>query len=140
MLIRKGKKEDILACAKLSALKELTGPSGWHPNKNYFEMVLKSDFIFLVAEEKKVVGYVVGEPLAGKGIMLWFVSVDPAQRGKGVGSLLVKEFEKAAKRNGRRWVLLYAPQFNKETVRFYEKLKYGKGSLVYEFSKDLNKK
>ena len=130
--------KDCAVCANLSKIEELKAPSGWTPTPSYFKQLLKEKQIVVVAEEgKEIVGYVSGEVLHLKVGMLWFTAVSPAHQGKGVGSLLIKAFEKESKKRGVRWIVLYAPKFNKKTLNFYEKKGYKKGHEVVEFAKSL---
>ncbi len=98
LTIRGGTEKDAAVCARLSKIKELKGPTGWVPTKSYFKLLLEENEIFLLAEENKEVrAYALGERLLGKGVMLWFIVVDPKYLRKSISALIFKVLGKECK-------------------------------------------
>ena len=136
MKIRKANVNDCVACSRMSKVKELANAEGWTPSTHYLKAFIKNNQIFLVAqEEKKVIGYAVGESITGKGVLLHYIVIKSEYRGKNIGSALLQDFEREAAKRGNKWALLYAAAFNKKTCAFYEKKNYKKGSESFEFVK-----
>jgi N-acetylglutamate synthase-like GNAT family acetyltransferase len=137
MKIRPAKKEDLSECAKLfhsSVFKEASGDYiSVHSLKYYLDKIY-----FLVAEENgEIAGALFGEALKGKGAILWDFAIKKNLRGKGIGSILLKSFEKNAKIDGKKWIFITAPHKSKFTHKFYNKHRYKKGTLNYEYLKKI---
>ncbi len=91
-------------------------------------------YIFLVAVEgKKIVGYtkvIIKKRWRGfsdkKEVYIDELAVKTGYRGKGVGSRLLKEIEKRAKKLGIKFLTLEADVENLKTLKFYKKHKFEK--------------
>ncbi len=139
--IRKGVLKDCKELVELAKIPELKTPSGYYPSFEWFQAIIKEKQILVVAEEnKKIVGFNMGERIAGDWAISHLIMVNPAYRNKGVGSMLVKAFEDECIRRKFGGVVLYAYANNKNTVDFFKKKKYNEGSPVIEFNKHLGKR
>lgn len=89
----------------------------------------------LVAEiNGKVVGFLRGRINSkAKEAAILHIAVHPSYQGKGIGSQLIREFEKLAKSKGVKRIILGTP-FARE---FYEKLGYKCTKIVYALVFDL---
>ena len=136
--IRNARLEDIDQCFNLANVRELEIQGGGSPPKYWLKSIIEENQIFLVAEENgEVVGFRMGERIAGNIAFAHLLVVKKDKRGKGIGSILSKEFEKECKKR-RLWLILsnvYAK--NKKTISFFTKNGYKRGSLVYEFAKKI---
>ncbi len=87
--------------------------------------------LFLVAEENgSIVGVVLGRWEGRRG---WInrLAVAPAQRHKGLGSLLVSEIEKRLKAKGCEKVNLLIEADNSGVQVFYERIGYNRDDLIF---------
>ena len=107
--IRTARKTDLNECAKLSKLSELQIDERKYPDKKYLSEFLGS--LFVVAEDnKKVIGYALGEKEKHKVVSLNILVVDKKFRGKGIGKLLLNEFIKRAKTLGLKELYTFVPK------------------------------
>ena len=136
MKIRNATLADCIACHKLSATKGLLSPDGSIPPIEWFREQVKNKQILLVAEEKKeIIGYILGDYLPGSATIIHLISVKKEFQNKGVGKKLLKQAEKLSKQHKKMLILLYGYAKSKKTIKFFEKNKYAKGGLYYEFMK-----
>jgi len=87
--------------------------------------------LFLVAEEdKRIIGVVLGRWEGRRG---WIncLAVDPGQRNKRLGSLLVSEVEKRLAAKGCEKVNLLIDTDNSGVQVFYEQLGYSRDDLIF---------
>ena len=137
MIIRKARMSDCKECHEMSNMPELLSPNGKAPNIGWFEAHVRNNQIMFLAEEnKKIIGYVAGEELIEHGMILHLIAVMPEYRNKGIGKRLVTAFENECKKRKVRWIMLYAYD-TKNTVQFFKKNNYEKGSRTIEFVKYL---
>jgi len=128
---------DITQCVKLFDLPELVTANGVGVNAPYLVKFINEKY-FLVAEDKgKIVGALYGEKLKAGGTMMWALAVDSNYQGKGIGTKLMKMFEKNARLDKRKWIVLHASTKTERTVNFYRKLGYDIGNKYVECAKDL---
>ena len=104
-------------------------------NKKYKLEKGKIYFIHLIAEEKgKIIGYLSGflikYRVGGDGELSELV-VSSKERGKGVGSKLVKEFLKIAENKGVDCVQVTTSKENKKAIKFYQRHGFKKSKEVY---------
>jgi len=98
----------------------------------------KSGYIFTVAREgDDVLGYACfgPVPLTAGVYDLYWIAVDPAARGNGIGRALMEQMEAEVKARGGRLILIetsgtlpYAP-----TRRFYESCGYRYQAVIHDF-------
>ena len=121
--IRTARKTDLNECAKLSKLSELQIDERKYPDKKYLSEFLGS--LFVVAEDnKKVIGYALGEKEKYKVVSLNILVVDKKFRGRGIGKLLLNEFIKRAKELGLKELYTFVPKWNEKTMNFYKNNKF----------------
>ena len=132
MIVRRGKKNDIAACMKLSESEN----KGYWTRPDFARCVSDKHVIFLVAEEnKKLAGFINGfiVPTKLAEAMIHETRVDPKQRGRDIGTKMVDAFCKAAFKKGARTV--YA-LIDKNLEPFYiESCKFKKSGFWIETSK-----
>ncbi|MBI4059326.1 GNAT family N-acetyltransferase [Candidatus Microgenomates bacterium] len=137
MEIRSATKNDLAVCEQLGRIPEFKLPSGGHLGADFLENYLDRDFFLVAEENNEVIGYLIAEPLKGKVAILWFITMKDAARNKGFGTKLLAEFEERAKIRGIEWIVLYAPNFNQQTLKFYQKHGYNLGKSFTECNKQL---
>jgi ribosomal protein S18 acetylase RimI-like enzyme len=132
--IRLAKLKDCKRCAELSEIDELKTAAGEFLPEEYFKIFVDEDQLFFVAEEEgKLLGYILGEPMKGKMAFLGLLAVDKGSRGKGIGKKLIKSFRNKCDEKGLKFILLYAPKFNENTIEFYKKCEFTKGKEYINF-------
>jgi len=132
--IRLAKLEDCKNCAELSRIEELRPAESDFISEGYFRIFVDKDEMFFVAEDNgEIVGYILGEPMKGKMANLGLLTVNSKLRGKGIGKKLVETFRKKCDEKGLKYILLYAPKFNKNTLEFYKKCGFKEGKEHIQF-------
>ena len=138
MRIRQAIMADCPRCRDLSNIKELEWADGFRMPIDSFEAYITENRIFLIAEhEGRVLGFVLGERITWDIGILNALAVDHTTRGKGIGTELVRAFEKECARRGVKYVELHASKINPKAGNFYQKLGYGKGLDLVEYVKEL---
>ena len=132
--IRLATVNDCKKCAELSRIEELRPAGSDFISENYFRILVDGDELFFVAEKnKEVVGYILGEPMKGNMASLGLLAVSEKHRGEGIGKGLVETFRKKCDEKGLKYILLYAPKFNKSTLEFYRKCGFNEGKEHIQF-------
>ena len=125
-------------CYKLSAVPELATPFHEPPPLFWFQNIVKEKQILLVAKDnKKIIGFRMGERIAGNWAIAHLMMVHKEYRKKGVGTLLIEAFEKECKRRKIHGIMTYVYKDN-NTVDFFKKKGYILGSTVIEALKPLD--
>jgi len=138
MRIRQASLSDCPKCRDLANIKELEWADGFRMPVDYFEAYIKENRMFLIAEvDGKILGFVLGERITWDIGILNALAVDHTTRGKGIGTELVRAFEKECARRGVKYVELHASKINPRAGNFYQKLGYGKGLDLVEYVKEL---
>jgi ribosomal protein S18 acetylase RimI-like enzyme len=116
------RKEDIKKCVDIARTPELMLPDKTYPDDIYFRKVLDSDSIFLVAKNgKKILGFLIAHNIIGVSSFLDTLAVSKESRGKGIGRMLVSEYERHIKKEKIHYIFLFAMVTNESTLKFYEK-------------------
>jgi ribosomal protein S18 acetylase RimI-like enzyme len=137
--IRLAKTGDCKKCAELSRIEELRPAGSDFISEGYFHVFVDKDEMFFVAVDKrKIIGYILGEPMKGNLANLGLLTVDSNFRGKGVGRKLVEVFRKKCDEKGLKYLLIYAPKFNSKTVEFYKKCGFKEGKEHIQFLETRN--
>jgi len=113
-MIRKAKKSDINAVLYLQKLDK-----GTYWKQTDLEKAIKDkDVVFLVAEDKKVIGYIIGEipPTKRTEAAICETRVHKKERGKRIGTKLVNELCKQCFKKGVKTI--YA-QIEPKHLKFY---------------------
>ena len=141
MKIRKAKKEDIpeikdlvlklfSVCDKIDPADKLD--KSWFKksksNKFYIDLLKKKDKLLLVAEDKKIVGYLLLEtknrdPFI-KENKVGYISelfILPKYRGKGISKEFFKEANKWFKKKKFKWLNVSTHSLDKPANKFWEK-------------------
>ncbi len=131
--------KDIGVCARIAAnspLKDTYGftRQGWE-NRLREAMNDSLSLLYLAEEEGAVAGFAW---VHTKGVFLSapylrFIAISPAFSGKGLGSMLLDEFESRTRDGGRDFFLLVS-DFNSNAIRFYEKHGYEKVGELKDFA------
>ncbi|MDD5212945.1 MAG: GNAT family N-acetyltransferase [Candidatus Gracilibacteria bacterium] len=136
MNIREANINDLEKCEELSQMPELIWASGEYYTKDFLERYLENnEGCFLVVElENIVIGYLLGEKLKAKGSIVWSMGIQKEYRGKGIGSKLLKTFEKNIQDDGYEWTYLVGRTESEELKHFYSKngFSVGKNNTEYE--------
>ncbi|NCN86689.1 GNAT family N-acetyltransferase [archaeon] len=133
MKIRKATKKDIEQIRKIADVEELRVTGGDRaPSERWFNAFIKEKQMFLVAEEdKKIVGFILGERVTGDLGYLWEIGVEKKLRSKGIGKLLLNEFIKESKKRKLRSIITYGC-YNKKTLNFFKKNNFFHGEKCEE--------
>ena len=134
MKIRLAILEDCKGCAELSRIEELRPADSDFISEGYFRTFIDRDKMFFVAEEEgEIIGYILGEPMKGGLAYLGLFTVSKGFRGKGIGKQLLSVFRKRCDEKKLKVLILYAPKFNKDTLKFYKKCGFKKGKEHIQF-------
>jgi GNAT superfamily N-acetyltransferase len=132
--IRPARETDLKACARILHTRELAGAGGWYPTPGVLKRCMGR--YFLVAEDGgRILGCSVVEPLR-YGVIGWWFAVTKGARGRGVGSALLAELERTARRSGKHFFLVYS-KVGSKAVEFYRKRGYEGGQNFTELIKQL---
>lgn len=128
MIIEKLQLEDVEQAAELQKL-IVPFPIDIEKSREYYKKMLENkDYYLLVAkEEDRILGTVTGiccNALAAPFLVVEDLVVEPEQRGKGIGTLLMEELEKIARRNGCAYAILVSSGHRKGAHKLYERLGY----------------
>ena len=135
--IRKATKKDIGSIVELSKIEELKTATGGFISESYFnEFIDENGIVFVAEDNDNIIGYVLGEPMKGKLANLGLLAVHKDRRGQGIGKMLVDAFRKECDERGLTFILLYAPQFNENTLEFYRKAGFSEGKAHVQFIED----
>lgn len=133
MVIRKAKTSELKAVKKLlDSTPEMDSESDTF-SLAYIDRVLKKG-ILLVAEEK---GFIVGVCFGNYNSKenwadLLGLVVKPQWRGRGIGEMMVREFEKIVKSNKIKTIDLYSDKLRQ---KLFKKLGYSQGRTYISFRK-----
>jgi len=135
MTIRKAKPKDIAQIKKLVDTIEEIDTTQETFSEDYYKRVNRKG-ILLVAEEKNViVGVCFGTyNKKEKWADLLGLAVKPSFRSKGLGTSLIKEFEKIVRSKKLKTIDLYS---DKKQLRLFKKLKYKQGRNYIALRKKL---
>lgn len=129
--------DDCARCAELSRIEELRPAQSDFISEGYFRLFVDDDEMFLVAEDfGTVVGYALGEPIKGNMALLGLLAVDKSVRGKGIGKKLIQAFRERCDEKGLKFIILYAPQSNENTLEFYRRCGFTEGKGHVQFIED----
>ncbi len=137
MLIRKAEKKDLKQCENLVHIPEMKLATGGFFDQFLLEKYLDKNFFLVAEDEKEVIGLIIGEPIKANGSIVWMIAISENIRGKGIGSLLLEEYEKKVKKIGITWIVLYGYQKNPKVLDFYRKHGFSEGVKSVEFVKDI---
>lgn len=125
-------------CYELSGVPELATPFHEPPPLFWFQNIVKEKQILLVAKDnKKIIGFRMGERIAGNWAAAHLMVVHPAYRNKGVGTQLIEAFETECKKRNMHGIMTYVHN-NPATLAFFKKKGYILGSTVIEAVKPLD--
>lgn len=132
-MIRKARKSEIREIKKLvDSFKEMDViPDTF--SEQYYQRILKKGILFVAEENNKIIGVCFGDyDLKEKWADLLGLVVKKEFRKKGIGSLLIKEFEKTVKKKKLKTIDLYA---DKTQLSLFRKLNYIQGRTYISFRK-----
>lgn len=141
MQIRQLKEDDIPVCAQLANDLPLGKTYGFK-TKDWIKKLKQArneegNLLFLAEEEGRLAGFawvhIRGAFLSAP--YLRFIAVSPDFQGRGVGTLLLKEFEERTRPLGKDWFLLVS-DFNTGAQQFYEKQGYQRVGALPDFAKE----
>lgn len=134
MKIRKAKVSEIEEIKKLVDSSDEMDVIKETFTETYYQRILEKGILF-VAVEKEIIGVCFGTyNLKEKWADLLGLVVKKEFRRKGIGSFLVKEFEKIIKDKNLKTIDLYADKFQ---LNLFRKLKYKQGRTFVAFRKKL---
>src|SRR3989344_7158840 len=134
-MIRLANKSEIKEIKKIvDAFEEMDVISETFP-REYYERIIKKGILLVSEENEKIVGVCFGTyNTKEKWADLLGLVVLPEFRNKGIGSSLVKYFEKIAKENKLKTIDLYV---DKKQLSLFRKLNYNEGRSYTSFRKKL---
>jgi len=135
MKIRKAKLNEIRKIKKLvDETKEMDVVKETF-SEDYFKRILKQGILLVAEDENEIVGVVFGKyHVKEEWADLLGLVVEKKFRKKGIGTELVKEFEKIIRAKEIKTIDLYS---DKLQVGLFNKLKYNKGRIYVSFRKVL---
>jgi len=137
MKIRPAKTKDLEEIVKVGQIKEFRGIIDSYFHADFIKNYLHKDFFLVLEKEKKIIGFLIAEPVKANGALLWYIAIIKEERGRGGGKKLLKEFEKRCKKNKVEWIILYCPTKSQATKLFYKKQGYTKHIQLLEYEKYL---
>ncbi len=106
--IRPCKKSDLPIINKLLRVPSFKLAYGKYMDKESYKNYLNKDYFLIALIEEKITGAIMGEKLKFDGAVIWYILVDKNLRRIGIGSELLKRFEKNHKKNKGRWIMVYS--------------------------------
>jgi len=143
-MLRKLRADDLLELERILAATEAFTPAEVEVAMELLEIVIKEpaqrDYEVAVAEALgKVAGYVLFGPVPATvgNFDLYWIAVDPAAQGTGVGQRLIEHVEEEVRKRGGRMVCLETSSQGgySRTRSFYEKAGYQLESRIRDFYK-----
>ncbi len=134
-MIRKAKNSEIREIKRLvDSFKEMDViPETF--SEEYYRKILKKGILLVAIENNKIVGVCFGTyNIKEKWADLLGLIVKKKFRKKGIGSSLVKEFERIVRENRLKTIDLYA---DKTQLQMFRKLSYKQGRTYAAFRKKL---
>ncbi len=151
MGIRKATTEDInailsitSACTKDLISQEIFQWSKEYPNKEAFENDLANNWLYVIAENKKIIGSISITPnmdqeyslvkwssKTGNNLYIHRLAVDPKMQGEGYAQKLMGFAENYARQNNYESIRLDTFSQNKRNQRFYKQRGYVRLENVY---------
>jgi len=137
--IRKTKKNEIKLLRKIAkATPEVLDTQNYIEGEITFERLLKHGICIVAELDKEIVGFLLANLNERTHCSyLIYCITKPKYRGKGIGTMLMKEWFRICRKNKVTYLDTYAPSFNKKTVTFYQKMGMTKGKPWIYFSKKL---
>ena len=131
--IRKAKSSEIKEIKKfIDSFKEMDVTSETF-SKEYYQRLLKKGILLVAKENNKINGVCFGTyNLKEKWADMLGLAVKKEFRRKGIGSLLVREFEKIVKKDKLRTIDLYADETQ---LQIFRRLDYKQGRTYTAFRK-----
>jgi len=115
------------------SLEQVVFPEDTYDMIEFLSLYLRSDSIFFVARQgKMVVGYVVGYVEADAGYVV-SIAVDPDVRGQGLGRLLMETLLARLYEQGARGIGLHVREDNAAAIQLYESLGFSKQGTVPDY-------
>ena len=141
MQVRPFKESDVDFCAQLATSLPLGTRYGftleaWIQKLKSAQQE-KDNLLFLAEEQGRIAGFFWAHRSGAflSAPYLRFIAVSPDFQGRGVGTLLLKEFEQQTYSMGKDWFLLVS-DFNTKAQLFYEKQGYQRVGVLPDFAKD----
>lgn len=133
VIIRNATEKDCQDCFELSKVPELLSPTGDSVPVFWFQAILKEKQILIVAEEnKKVVGFIMGERLAGNVAIAHLMTVAETHRGKGIGRKLMEAFDAECRKRKMIVTIAYGNKKSPKILKMLEKNGFYLGAEVIE--------
>ncbi len=128
--IRIANEGDTIACINLS---RASWPSWWHKNemlgKRHIESCVKGKRCLVAVADNKIIAYVVWGDLWNK-IHLQDIFVKEGYRKTGVGTKLIEQIIKIAKKRGFKEIMSDCDVSNKMSIAFHLKIGFKKCGII----------
>ena len=139
MKVRRAKLKDCKVVSELAKSPELRDNLGKNVPLKYFNEIVKKNKLFLVAEEnKKVVGFILGEFLLGRVVYIHLLGVNKAFRGRGIGRKLFENLKDEAKKKKSIYLFFFTQKQYKGSIKFRNSLGISRGKEYISFGQDLS--
>lgn len=94
----------------------------------------QEETIFVIEDNNKILGYTSIEIKNKVSKTIWIneIMVDTNHQNKGYGTLLINEIYKFAEENNAKRIELNCWSFNKEALKFYNKLGFKEQRIIFE--------
>ena len=139
ILIEEATKEDVIKCVPLAQTKELEGAPGQFPTIDDLQAGYESkSAIFLVAKnENDIVGFALGYIHSRQSCYLDLLVVNKEIRGQGIGTKLLRAFEKEAHNKKIDHIWLISHLYNSKDHDFYTKKHFQPGDKFQIFAREI---
>lgn len=110
ILFRRARLSDCADCEKLGRVKELQIADGktFLPLWYYREFVKRKELFMVAVDQKKIIGFAIGEGITGRGLLAQYFVIDRKYKRQGLGTKFWRVFVATARRAGYKWILGYA--------------------------------
>lgn len=136
VIIKKARREDIDACAKLAKTRELEAGPGIYPTEKELLSGMKQGVFLVAKNEEDVLGFTLGYELSRQFGYIDLLVIEENHRGMGLGTKLLNAITKKMRKNGITNIWLIAHE-NVADMRFYAAKHFKEGDRFRLFWKEL---
>lgn len=138
MRIQRANLRDCKQVHELCKIPGLLNPSGEPPKIWWIEsFVREKQMFFVVEEDKKIIGFILGERTTGNIGYIWMLAVKKNFQGRGIGKELIRKFEEECEKKKIKVIVCYGFEKSNSALSLLKNMNYEIGKKYYEFVKFL---